>query len=111
MYKMELTTNNEILLKNYYFTTWTDTYNKLIDLKKLQLDNIIIDIFKDNNNGDFDYLGDFTQVRTEEKEEDQKEKPKKQAKKITNKILKIILYIIILILTFIISLMSGLTKK
>ena len=64
MYKMELTTNNEILLKNYYFTTWEDTYNKLIDLKKLQLENIVIDIFKDNNNGDFDYLGDFNQVRT-----------------------------------------------
>lgn len=111
MYKMELITNNEILLKDYYFTTWEDTYNKLIDLKNLELDNIIIDIFKDNNNGDFDYLGDFNQVRTTTPKDQKKEEIKEQTTKTKNKILKIILSITILILTFIISFITSLTKK
>lgn len=68
MYKIEVITNdqNEILLKEFYLTTWENTYNKIIDIKNLKLDNIKIDIFK-NNKSDLDYLGDFNQVRTGEK--------------------------------------------
>lgn len=111
MYKLELTTNNELLLKNYYFTTWEDTYNKIIDLKNLDLDNIIIDIFKDNNNGDFDYLGDFNQVRTSTPKEKKKEKIKNNIEEKKYKLTKIIFCIIIFILTFIISFINGLMKK
>lgn len=111
MYKMELTTNNEILLKNYYFTNWADLYNKLIDLKKLQLENIVIDIFKDNNNGDFDYLGDFNQIKTSTPEEKKKEEIKNNIEEKKYKLIKIILSITILILTFIISFINGLMKK
>lgn len=69
MYKIEIITNDssETLLKEFYLTTWADTHNKIIDIKNLQLDNIKIDIFKNNNKSDLDYLGDFNQVRTGEK--------------------------------------------
>ena len=69
VYKIEIITNDssETLLKEFYLTTWTDTHNKIIDIKNLQLDNIKIDIFKNNSKSDLDYLGDFNQVRTGEK--------------------------------------------
>ena len=59
MYKIEVITNdqNETLLKEFYLTTWENTYNKIIDIKNLQLDNIKIDIFKNNIN-DLEYLGE-----------------------------------------------------
>ena len=69
MYKIEVITNdlNETLLKEFYLTTWENTYNKIVDIKKLKLDNVKIDIFKNNNKSDLDYLGDFNKVRTGEK--------------------------------------------
>lgn len=68
VYKIEIITNDssETLLKEFYLTTWADTHNKIIDIKNLKLNNIKIDIFK-NNKSDLDYLGDFNQVRTGEK--------------------------------------------
>jgi hypothetical protein len=68
VYKIEIITNDssETLLKEFYLTTWADTHNKIIDIKNLQLDNIKIDIFKNNIN-DLEYLGDFNKVRTGEK--------------------------------------------
>lgn len=69
VYKIEVIANDssETLLKEFYLTTWENTYNKIVDIKNLQLDNIKIDIFKNNNKSDLDYLGDFNQVRTGEK--------------------------------------------
>lgn len=68
VYKIEVITNDssETLLKEFYLTTWENTYNKIVDIKTLKLDNIKIDIFKNNIN-DLEYLGDFNQVRTGEK--------------------------------------------
>lgn len=106
VYKIELLTEKENLLKQFYFTTWEDTHNKIIDIKNLQLDNIKIDIFKNNDKGDFDYLGDFNQVRTGEKVS-----YKMQEMEINTKPIKTLSIIIIMILLFPLFVLLEITKS
>lgn len=111
MYKIEVLTPSEELLKELYFQTWGDTYRKIIDLKNQDL-NLKIDIFKENteikNTGEiieksFEYLGDFSKVRTKE--------PEKIKRKINTKPIKKICIILLFLLLFPVMLLLEMIKE
>ena len=97
MYKLELVTEDQdLLLKEYYYYKWTDILKKINDIKKLNLSNIKIDIFKESD-ADLVYLGNFYNVRTDAAIEKTEPPPKTQ---VNYKYIKIITSIILLILFF-----------
>lgn len=50
VYKLELSTlyPNEIILKNYILENWYDTSKKIDELKKLKLENVEINLFRED---------------------------------------------------------------
>lgn len=65
MYIMEITTNDnrEILLKRETAKTWEEINDIIDDMQDLNFENIKIDVYKQTENGDPEYLGDFTKVK------------------------------------------------
>ena len=107
MYKLELVTeNNDLLIKEFYFNNWIDILEKIKDIKKLKLNNIKIDIFKESD-GDLVYLGNFNNVRTDAAIE-KTESPKIQ---VNYKYIKIITSIILLILFFPVMVILEITRS
>ena len=108
MYKLELITEDrDLLLKEYYYYKWTDILKKINDIKKLNLSNIKIDIFKESD-ADLVYLGNFYNVRTNAAIE--KTGPPPEVK-IDKKYIKIISCIILFLLLFPVMVILEITRS
>ena len=108
MYKLELITeDHDLLLKEFYFQKWDDIYKKILDIRKFNLSNIKIDIFKESD-ADLVYLGNFYNVRTDAAIEKTGPPPKIQ---VNHKYIKIISSIIILLLLFPIIILLEITRS
>lgn len=112
MYKLELITeDHDLLLKEFYFQKWEDVYKKINNIKKLNLSNIKIDIFKESD-ADLVYLGNFCNVRTNaaiEKTTPEKTGPPPEIK-IDKKYIKIISCIILFLLLFPVMVILEITR-
>lgn len=107
MYKIEIVTEDQdLLLKEFYFQKWEDVYKKINDIKKLNLSNIKIDIFKESD-ADLVYLGNFYNVRTDAAIE--KTGPPPEIK-INKKYIKIISCIILFLLLFPVMVILEITR-
>lgn len=107
MYKLELVTEDQdLLLKEFYFQKWEDVYKKIVDIKKLKLNNIKIDIFKESD-ADLVYLGNFNNVRTDAAIEKTGPPPKIQ---VNHKYIKIISCIILFLLLFPVMVILDITR-
>ena len=108
VYKLELITeDHDLLLKEFYFQKWDDIYKKIVDIKKLNLSNIKIDIFKESD-ADLVYLGNFYNVRTNAAIEKTGPPPKIQ---VNHKYIKIISCIILFLLLFPIMVILDITRS
>jgi hypothetical protein len=65
MYILEITTNDsrETLLKRETAETWKEINDMIDDMQDLAFDNIKIDIYKQTEENDPEYLGDFTNIK------------------------------------------------
>lgn len=107
MYKIELVTEDQdLLIKEFYSNDWIDILEKIKDIKKLNLHNIKIDIFK-KSDADLVYLGNFNTVRTDAAIE-KTELPKIQ---VNSKYIKILISIVLLILFFPVMVLIEMTKS
>ncbi len=108
MYKIEIVTEDQdLLLKEFYFQKWEDVYKKINDIKKLNLSNIKIDIFKESD-ADLVYLGNFYNVRTDAAIEKTGPPPKIN---INKKYIKIISCIILFLLLFPVMVILEITRS
>ena len=107
MYKLELVTEDQdLLLKEFYFQDWDVLLQKIQDIKKLNLHNIKIDIFKESD-ADLVYLGNFNNVRTDAAIEKTEPPPKIQ---VNHKYIKIISSIILFLLLFPVMVILEITR-
>ena len=102
MYKIELTTadDRETLIKEYYAETWAETYDKIEELKKMDL-NAWVRVYDDKMN----HLGNFSKI---EKIHDTIETPKRQ---INTRPIKKLLITILIIAFFPVLILLELIKK
>ena len=65
MYILEITTadSRETLLKRETAETWKEINDLIDDMQDLAFDNIKIDIYKQTEENDPEYLGDFTNIK------------------------------------------------
>lgn len=107
MYKIELVTEDQdLLIKEFYSNDWIDVLEKIKNIKKLKLNNIKIDIFKESD-ADLVYLGNFYNVRTDTAIK----KTKAPKIKINYKYIKILIIIILFILLFPIMVLIEMTRS
>lgn len=64
-YIIEITTNDdrETLLKKEEADNWREANNIIDDMQDFTLDNIKIDLYKQTEENDPEYLGDFTNIK------------------------------------------------
>lgn len=64
MYILEITTNDDrdLLLKHEKIKTWREVNDWIDDLQDLKLENVKIDIYKETDGEDLEYLGNFTET-------------------------------------------------
>lgn len=65
MYILEITTadSRETLLKRETAETWKEINDLIDDMQDLAFDNIKIDIYKQTEENDPEYLGDFSNIK------------------------------------------------
>lgn len=65
MYILEIVTNDnrETLLKRETAETWKEINDMIDDMQDLAFENIKIDIYKQTEENDPEYLGDFTNIK------------------------------------------------
>ena len=108
MYKVELVTEDQdLLIKEFYYNDWIDILEKIKDIKKLKLNNIKIDIFKESD-ADLVYLGNFNNVRTDAAIEKIGSPPEIQ---VNHKYIKIISCIILFLLLFPVMVILEITRS
>lgn len=65
MYILEMTTadSRETLLKRETAETWKEINNLIDDMQDLAFENIKMDVYKQTEENDPEYLGDFTNIK------------------------------------------------
>lgn len=78
MYILEIVTNDsrETLLKRETAKTWKEINDLIDDMQDLTFENIKMDVYKQTEENDPEYLGDFTNIKRGQLLESPKEKKK-----------------------------------